>query len=209
MPKVTRSGSPRFNSFRCSRVKSLWWVLCTGVLLLCRLALAQAPSAGQQAPPATSAAQVSFGALKSLAGTWTGAVTTDPPNPEIQGPIQVTIRLAAGGSVLVHEIAPGGVPEPTMIYLEGERLTLVHYCEAGNRPRLVARTSPNEKRVEFDFVGISGSMEPTYLHQFVFTIINADHHTEDWTFLLPGDRSLHAHFDLKKASRRRVQRRHG
>jgi hypothetical protein len=33
----------------------------------------------------------------------------------------------------------------------------------------------------------------------VFAIINADHHTEDWTFMLPGDKLLHAHFDLKRA----------
>ena len=69
------------------------------------------------------------------------------------------MRVASRGSVLVHEIAPGGVPEPTMIYLEGDRLTLVHYCEAGNRPRLVARKSPDEKSVEFDFVDMSGSKE--------------------------------------------------
>jgi hypothetical protein len=203
VPRVTRIGPIRFNSFptRRSHVKSLPWVLCTGVLLLCRLALAQAASPGQEAVPATSPAQVSFGVLKSLAGTWTGAVTTDPPNPEIQGPIQVTMRVASRGSVLVHEIAPGGVPEPTMVYLEGDRLTLVHYCEAGNRPRLVARKSPDPKSVEFDFVDISGGKEPAYLHHFVFTIINADHHTEDWTFMLPGERQLHAHFDLKKAPR--------
>jgi hypothetical protein len=65
----------------------------------------------------------------------------------------------------------------------------------------VARKSPDEKRVEFDFVDISGSVEPTYLRQFVFTLITADHHTEDWTFILPGEKRLHAHFDLKKASR--------
>ena len=78
----------------------------------------------------------------------------------------------------MHEIAPGGIPEPTMIYLEGDRLTLVHYCEAGTRPRLVAR-SPDQKTVEFDFVDISGSTAPAYLHHFVFTIIKADHYTED------------------------------
>jgi hypothetical protein len=142
---------------------------------------------------------MSFGALKSLVGTWSGPVTTDPPNPEIDGPIQVTMRVASRGNVVVHEIAPGGVPEPTMIYLEGDRLTLVHYCEAGNRPRMVARKSPDQKNVEFDFVDISGSTSPAYLHHFVFTTINADHHTEDWTFMLPGDKLLHAHFDLKRA----------
>jgi hypothetical protein len=30
----------------------------------------------------------------------------------------------------------------------------------------------------------------------VFTIINADQYNEDQTFMLPGDKLLHAHFDL-------------
>jgi len=179
-------------------MKSLPLVLCIGVLSLYHFTLAQAPSPGQETISAKSDAQISFDVLKSLAGTWTGPVTTDPPNPGIDGPIQVTIRVASRGSALVHEIAPGGIPEPTMIYLEGDRLTLVHYCEAGNRPRMVARKSPDQKRMEFDFVDISGSTKPAYLHHFVFTIINADHHTEDWTFMLPGDKPLHAHFDLKR-----------
>jgi hypothetical protein len=187
------------NFSRSFRVKSLPLVLCIGVLSLSRLAFAQNRSPGQKAIPAKSDAQISFSALKSLAGTWTGPVTTDPPNPEIDGPIQVTMRVASRGNVLVHEIAPGGVPEPTMIYLEDDRLTLVHYCEAGNRPRMAARKSPDQKTVEFDFVDISGSTRPAYLHDLVFTIIDADHHTEDWRFMLSGDKLLHAHFDLKRA----------
>jgi hypothetical protein len=170
------------------------------MLLLSQLSLGQVPSPGHEAKTASSAAQISFGMLKSLAGTWTGSVTTDPPNPELQGPIQVTMRVASGGSVLEHEIAPGGVPEPTMIFLEADRLTLVHYCEAGNRPRLVARNRPGKKSVEFDFVDISGSKEPAYLDHFVFTISSADHHTEDWTFMLPGGKALRAHFDLKRGA---------
>jgi len=183
-------------------VKSLALVLCVGVLSLWCLTFAQNPPPGQKAIPAKSDAQISFGALKNLAGTWTGRVTTDPPNPEIDGPIQVTMHVASSGNVLVHEIAPGGVPEPTMIYLEDDRLTLVHYCEAGNRPRMVARKSPDQKTVRFDFVDISGSTRPLYLHDFVFTIIDTDHHTEDWTFRLPRDQLLHAHFDLKRATER-------
>ena len=63
-------------------MKSLPLVFCIGVLSLCRLTLAQNP--GQEAISAKSDAQFSFGALKSLAGTWTGSVKTDPPNPEIR-----------------------------------------------------------------------------------------------------------------------------
>jgi hypothetical protein len=180
-------------------VKPLPLVLCIGVLSLSYLAFAQNSSLGQAANAAKSDAPTSFGALKTLAGTWTGSVKTDPPNPDLDGPIQVTLRVASGGNVLVHEIAPGGVPEPTMIYVEDDRLTLVHYCEAGNRPRMVARPSPDQKTVEFHFVDISGSKEPAYLHDFVFAILNPDHHTEDWTFMMPGGQQLHAHFDLKRA----------
>ena len=64
---------------------------------------------------------------------------------------------------------------------------------------MVARKSPDQKTVEFDFLDISGSTQPAYLHQFVLTIVNADHHIEDWTFMLPGDTLLRAHFDLKRA----------
>jgi hypothetical protein len=77
---------------------------------------------------------------------------------------------------------------------------LLHYCEAGNRPRLVARKSPGQKTVEFNFIHISGSPEPAYVHDFVFTIMDADHHTEDWIFMLPGGNLMHAHFDLKRAN---------
>jgi len=85
-----------------------------------------------------------------------------------------------------------------MFYLEGNRLTLVHYCEAGNRPRLLARKSADQSKVEFDFVAVSGSRKPAYLRHFGFNIVDENHHTEDWTFLLAGDKTMRAHFDLKR-----------
>ncbi len=182
-----------------SHWRSLLLVFWIVALPLCRPAFAQAPSQGLDTTAAKSDAAMSFRVLKSLGGTWNGRVTTDPANPDIDGPIQVTIRVASRGNVLVHEIAPGGVQEPTMIYLDGNRLTLIHYCEAGNWPRLVARRSPDQKSVEFDFFDISGSTEPVYLNHFTFNIISADHHTEDWTFMLPDGTRLRAHFDLTRA----------
>jgi hypothetical protein len=180
-------------------VRSLPLVFCVGLLSLCRPALAQNSPAGHDTT-ATSRARTSFTQLKGLAGTWNGTVKTDPANPDLDGPIQVTMRVASQGNLLVHEIAPGGVPEPTLIYLDGDHLTLVHYCDAGNRPRLVARNSTDPKTADFEFADISGSKNPLYLQHFVFTLVDADHHTEDWTFVLAGDKRLHAHFDLKRSS---------
>ncbi len=175
-------------------------VLCVGLLAPGRPALAGDVSPRTDTIPAKRDAGASFAVLKGLAGNWTGSVTTAPRNPDIEGAIQVTMRVASRGSVLEHEIAPGGVPEPTLIYVEGDRLTLVHYCEAGNRPRLVARRTADPKTVAFEFADISGSREPVYLQHFVFTIVSADHHTEDWTFQLTDGKLLHAHFDLKRAA---------
>ena len=47
----------------------------------------------------------------------------------------------------------------------------------------------------------SGQSSPTpaHLHHSAFIIIDADHHIEDWTFMLAADKLLHAHFDLKRA----------
>lgn len=184
---------------RIVQVRSFLLVLSITAFSLCCASFAQSPSAGKETLSANSDAKISFGALKGLAGTWTGQVTTEPPNPEINGPIQVTMRVASRGNAVVHEIAPGGIPEPTMIYVEDDRLTLVHYCEAGNRPRLIARKSADPNSVDFHFIDISGSKSPAYLERFAFTIIDADHHTEDWTFMLPDNKLLHAHFDLKRA----------
>jgi hypothetical protein len=85
-----------------------------------------------------------------------------------------------------------------MFYLDGDRLLLTHYCDAGNRPRMAARTSPDGKKVEFDFLDVAGSTKYGHMQHAVFTVIDANHHTEDWTFMMPGDKPMHAHMDLQR-----------
>ena len=67
-------------------------------------------------------------------------------------------------------------------YLDGDRLLLTHYCDADNRPRMVGKMSPDGKTVEFDFLDISGNLQYGHMQHAVFTLIDANHHTEDWTF---------------------------
>jgi hypothetical protein len=176
----------------------LWLVLLFAAQLFYFPVFAQIPLQSQDKTTTTSNAEMSFRVLKMLDGTWNGQVTTDPSNPDINGPIQVKIHVASRGNVIIHEIAPGGMLEPTLIYLDSNRLTMIHYCEAGNRPRLVASSSPDQKRIEFDFVDISGSKEPVYLSNFIYNIVDVNNHSEDWTFTLADGTHLHAHFELKR-----------
>src|SRR5271165_1202230 len=183
-------------------MKSPRFLLSVALLSLSTVAFAQSA-----ATPAPSDAQKSFDQLKTLAGTWTGPVTVDPPQPEwTKDPLWVSMRVTSRGNALVHEMKKPGTPDDpskddpiTLLYMDNDRLTLTHYCDAGNRPRMVAKASPDGKTVEFDFVDVAGSTQYGNMHHATFTMIDANHHTEDWTFMLPGDKHLQAHFDLQRA----------
>jgi hypothetical protein len=64
---------------------------------------------------------------------------------------------------------------------------------------MVGTMSPDNKKVEFELVDVSGGTKFGHMHHAVFTYIDADHHLEDWTYMMPGDKPIHAHFDLQRA----------
>ena len=185
-------------------MKSRRFMLSVVLLSLCTVAFAQSDA---QKPVAQSDAQKSFDKLKTLAGSWEAHVTTIPPQAEMEGGlVQVTLRVTSRGNALVHEMRDPEKPDDptrydhpvTMLYMDSDRLLLTHYCDAGNRPRMVARTSPDGKTVEFDFVDVAGSTQYGHMHHAVFTLIDANHHIEDWTYMMPGDKPMHVHFDLHR-----------
>src|SRR5439155_6852039 len=194
-------------------MKSLRFLLSVVLMSLATVAFAQSDAnkmAKPKAPAPKSEAQTSFDAMKTLAGDWEGPVKTDMPlEPKVDiKPLHVTMRVTSRGNVLVHEFQEAGTPlDPakydhpvTMFYVDADRLDLVHYCDAGNRPHMTAKMSPDGKRMEFEFTDLSGSNSNGHMHRAVFTIIDANHHTEDWTYMLPNDTPVQAHFDLHRKS---------
>ena len=91
--------------------------------------------------PAQSDAQKSFDRLKTLAGSWEGSI--------MGMSTQITIRVTSSGNAILHEATGPGRPDNpiTMFYVDGDRLLLTHYCDAGNRPRMVGKISPDGKTV--------------------------------------------------------------
>lgn len=149
----------------------------------------------------TADAQEAFDSLKSLAGSWVGRLTVTPESPEFAGRLaQISMRVTSLGNALAHEMSVSGIPDHplTVFYLDADNLSLTHYCDAGNRPHMVGTVSPDGKTVEFDLVDLSGSDAHGHMHHVVFTFIDKDHHTEDWTYMMPGDKPVLAHFDLQR-----------
>jgi hypothetical protein len=128
-------------------------------------------------------AQKSFDQLKSLAGRWEGKANGNRP-------VAVSFRMTAGGTALLSEIeGPSKEDMISMFHLDGpDRLLLTHYCGAGNQPRMQATVAADGKTFVFDFLDATNLAHPEdgHMQRLVISVLDADHHTEEWTFVERG-----------------------
>lgn len=137
-------------------------------------------------------AQRAFATIKSMPGSWEGKTVNGQP-------IQVNYKVTAGGSAVMSEIL-GKEDMITMFHLDGsDKLLMTHYCGAGNQPRMQATMSPDGKTITFDFVDATNlaSSEAGHMHRMVLTLIDDNHHTEEWTFIDHG-KEMKEFFDLRR-----------
>ena len=141
-----------------------------------------------QQPNAPAQSSAAFDKLKSLAGEWEG--TANEGGKEISA--TTSFRLVSDGSVLMDVLAPGTPHEMiTMFHMDGSDLLATHYCAAHNQPRFfsVAASEPNVVAFEFkDATNLSSPAAP-HMVGVKFTLIDPNHHIEDWTFLANGQTS--------------------
>ena len=148
------------------------------------------------AAAAQSGGRQSFEMMKALTGNWEGKGSEG-------GPVRVNYRVTAGGSAIMGEILSDmkGHAEDmiSMIHMDGDRLLLTHYCAAGNQPRMVASVSPDGKTVTFKFLDATNlaNLEQGHMDHVVFNFSDANHHTEEWHFLV-GGKEMVERFELAK-----------
>jgi uncharacterized damage-inducible protein DinB len=167
-------------------------VLAAMVLMFMPVSTARAQSNSQTPPSnptnlgAKSDAQRAFENMKTLAGSWQGAVMGIP--------INFTIRAASSGTAILHEGDSGGGRPPnheiTMFYRDGDRLLATHYCDAGNRSQLEGKMSPDGKTIEFSFLDVIGGTRGGHLRGMAFTMIDANRHTIEATFVMPDGKPI-------------------
>ncbi len=140
---------------------------------------------------AQSDAQKSFTQLKSLTGNWEGKSSDGQP-------LLVSYRETAGGSALMSEIQ-GDHGMISMFHLDGpDKLLMTHYCAAGNEPRMQASVSPDGKTITFTFFdGTNIAPGAGHMQRMILTLLDDNHHTEDWTFVAQG-KEMKRFFDLHR-----------
>jgi hypothetical protein len=137
---------------------------------------------------AQSDAKSTFEHLKSLNGNWEGKANNGKP-------VKLVFRSTSGGSALVSEIM-GDENMISVFHMDNDRILMTHYCAAGNQPRMQASSSPDGKTVTFTFVDGTNMSNPKvgHMNSLVIGILDADHHTEDWTFVQDG-KETKEHFE--------------
>jgi hypothetical protein len=155
-------------------------------------ALAPPPVAAVKGEPlaAPSQAAAAFELLKELQGTWKGWSSKGWEET-------ITLQLIANGSVLAESSQftddPAGRNRmATMYQLDGERMLLTHYCEAGNTPRLVATGFEDGGRTLI-FTFLDGLNLPSrdrgHMDKVILRLHDASHFSSRWTWYQDGKES--------------------
>jgi hypothetical protein len=138
---------------------------------------------------AGSGAQKTFEELKALNGSWEGKAANGEP-------VQVSYRVTSNGSAVMSEIM-GKEDMISMFNLDGDRLMITHYCSMGNQPRMVANPSADGKNIAFDYLDATNLASPDggRMSRLVISMLDANHHTEEWVFNDHG-KEMKESFDL-------------
>jgi hypothetical protein len=131
-------------------------------------------------------AMAAFEKLKGLAGEWTGEFAQEGKKQEAA----VVYKTTSNGTVVMETLFPGTRHEMiTMFYLEEDQLVLVHYCAAGNQPKMLLKTSSAD-RLEFDYAGGSNvrADKDSHMHALRLTFDGKDKLTSDWDYFKDGKR---------------------
>ncbi len=144
----------------------------------CAWAFAQ--QAGQPQMPKPKPSTPAFDQIKSLAGEWEGKMSDGSR-------ATTSYRVVSNQSAVLNLLGEGSDMEMvTMFHQDGPALMVTHYCAVGNQPRMVAKTFAKPNVLEFTFKDVTNAGQEGHMVGLVLTIVDRDHHRQEWTFRQNG-----------------------
>ena len=148
-------------------------IICIGLPTV--VAIAFSLFAQQQTDHATEA----FQKLQSLAGDWKGK---DEQGNEVKS----NFKLMISNTVVMETLDASGMEEMLTLYsVDGNGISLLHYCPTNNQPHMRAiPSSRNVKELVFSFLdaGNLSSIAVGHEHKMILEFDDEDHITERWTW---------------------------
>jgi hypothetical protein len=125
-------------------------------------------------------ANAAFDRLATLAGNWKGKYTG--PEGSFEG--MASFRVVSAGSAIMLSMDEHNQDTEmiTMFNPDGHSaLVATHYCSGQNQPRMKMAGITDPNVLVFDFLD-GTNLQGGHMKKLVLTIIDADHHTQVWTY---------------------------
>ena len=124
-----------------------------------------------------------FQKLQSLSGDWQGK---DGQGSEVRS----NFKLMVSNTMVMETLDAAGMEEMLTLYsVDGNGISLLHYCPTNNQPHMRAiPASSNVKELVFSFLdaGNLASIAVGHEHKMVMEFDDKDHITERWTWQKNG-----------------------
>jgi hypothetical protein len=141
-------------------------------------------------------ASEAFHKLQTLTGDWQGK---DEQGNEVKSNFKVMIS----NTVVMETLDASGMEEMLTLYsVDGNGISLLHYCPTNNQPHMRAiPSSENVRQLAFSFLdaGNLPSIAVGHEHAMIMDFEDKDHITERWTWQKNGkDTEMIYHLARKK-----------
>jgi len=161
-------------------------ILCASIVLTVSMSAQKQPNFAPQA----------YKKLASLEGDWVGK---DEKGEEVKS----NFRSAISNTVVMETLNASGMEEMLTLYsVDGNGISLLHYCPTNNQPHMRAVPSSEDvKQLTFSFLSAGNlpSIAVGHEHKMVLDFEDKDHITERCTWRKNGkDTDMVYHFARKR-----------
>jgi hypothetical protein len=165
-------------------------IMRLGLSMAMAIAFSLLPQAQANYAPET------FKKLQSLTGDWQG-------KDEHGNEVKSNFKLMISNTVVMETLDALGMEEMLTLYsVDGNGISLLHYCPTNNQPHMRAiPSSANVNQLVFSFLaaGNLSSIAVGHEHKMILDFDDKDHITERWTWQKNGkDTEMIYHLARKK-----------